>query len=118
VAPTQQLEKRDTYFICKHIKVVSDRITPAISNVLNNIKNKLKLERLHKDQQQEIEETQKDVEQLEEKAPVPEKKPVPPPPAPKKPVPQPVKPPVKPKPSKDHLDMGGNAPARSRPGVI
>lgn len=121
VAPTEQLEKRDTYFICKHIKVVSDRITPAITNVLNNIKNKIRLERIRQDQLREVEEQQKDIERLEEPQPKKPEQPKKPAPA-KTPAPQPVKPPVPkpktPKPNRDHLDMGGDKPVRSRPGVI
>ena len=97
VAPTEQLQKRDTYFICKHVKVVSDRITPAISNVLNRIKDRLKLERIRKDRELEIEEQKKEVERLEKK---------------NNPKPKPKKP------SKEHLDMGQSAPKKTRPGVI
>jgi len=120
-APTEKLDKRDTYFICKHIKVVSDRITPAITNVLNNIKNKIKLERIRKDQEREVQENQKDVDRLEEEV-QPNQEPRTPPPAKPKTPPAPVKPPVKaparPKPNREQLEMGVKTPARTRPGVI
>jgi hypothetical protein len=36
-APTQQLDKRNGYLICKHVKVVVDRIIPSISKVVKNV---------------------------------------------------------------------------------
>lgn len=119
VAPTQQLEKRNEYFICKHVKVVSDRITPAITNVLNRLKERLRLQKIRDDSSQELEEKklqeqeqinkQKNQETTQQEQPPP---PPPPPPAPPKPQKTPSKP------SRDHLDLGQSKPSRTRPGVI
>ena len=102
-APQEQLDKRNGYMVCKHIHVVAKRIGPAISNVVNRIKDKLKLERIRKDQEDEIAEQQKEIQRVQKKTqPKPPTKPKP----------------VKQKPSVEHKDMGQSKPTRSRPGVI
>jgi len=101
-APTKQLDKRDTYFVCKHVAVVSKRITPAINNVLNRLRDKLRLERIRKNREDEIAAEKAELERLEKdhkKKVEPKKEP-------------------KPKPNRDHLDLGGNKPRRSRPGTL
>jgi hypothetical protein len=114
-APTEQLEKRDTYFICKHIKVVSDRITPAIGNVLNRIKDRLRLEKIRDDREQELADKKLRQQEQETKQQEPEK-PQPQEQASPATPPKPKKPPVKP--DRGHLDMGQSKPSRTRPGVI
>lgn len=106
-APTKQLDKRDSYFVCKHIAVVSKRIAPAITNVINRLKDKLKLERIRKNREDEIAAEKAELERLENEKPAPQVV------APPK-----VKPEPKAKPNRDHLDMGGNKPRRTRPGVL
>ena len=103
VAPTEQLHKRNEYFICKHVKVVSDRITPAVSNVLNRIKDRLRLEKIRDDRARELQEPPLGAPKKEE--------------PPQPPAPKPTKPKA-PKPSREHKDMGQSKPSRTRPGVI
>ena len=55
-APQERLDLRDRYLICKHVKVVSDRIIPAVSRVLNNVTRKLKSEAIRQDEQRRIQE--------------------------------------------------------------
>lgn len=105
-APTEQLDKRNGYMVCKHIHVVAKRIAPAISNVVNRIKERLILERLHQTQEEEIEAQQEEIKKMQETKAKPPAK---------------AKPPVKPKPKKpsvEHKDMGQSRPTRSRPGVL
>ena len=101
-APTEQLDKRNGYMVCKHIHVVAKRIAPSIMNVLNRMKEKLILEKIRKDKEEE--------ERIKKQAPpVKEPKPV----TPTKPTPP------KKKPSVEHKDLGmSKAPTRSRPGVL
>ena len=53
-APTEQLDKRTGYLICKHVKVVSDRIIPSVSRVINDVARKLKVEEYNRKQEEDI----------------------------------------------------------------
>lgn len=102
-APTEQLDKRDGYMVCKHIHVVAKRIAPSVMNVLNRMKERLRLEEMHKEQEEEAKRKEQEVKKVEDKVkPTPSRKPTP-----------------KKKPSVEHKDLGmSKAPTRSRPGVI
>lgn len=57
VAPTEKLEWRGGYLICKHIKVVLDRVIPSVARVINDIKRKKHVEQFKL--QEEVEERRK-----------------------------------------------------------
>jgi len=99
-APTEQLDKRNGYMVCKHIHVVAKRIAPSVMNILNRMKEKLILEKIHQDQKDEAERKMQEVKKVEKTI-------------------APAKPELKKKPSVEHKDLGmSNAPSRSRPGVL
>lgn len=54
-APTEQLEKRNGYLVCKHVQVVSKRVIPAVSKVIGNVVKKLQeQERLTQEQEDKL----------------------------------------------------------------
>ncbi len=52
-APTEQLEKRNGYLICKHVHVVCKRVIPAVSKVLGNVVRNLQVEESKKREAEE-----------------------------------------------------------------
>lgn len=66
-APTQQLDKRNGYLVCKHVKVTSDRILPAVSRVVNDLARKLLVGENLKLQEQEVLDQEEDIRDKEER---------------------------------------------------
>lgn len=62
-APTEQLDKRNGYMICKHVKVVADRILPSVSRVINNVAQRLRVDEYKKKQEEEARSLQEEVDQ-------------------------------------------------------
>jgi len=77
VAPTEQLDKRNGFLICKHVKVVADRIIPSVSRLLNDLKRKIEMERIKKEEENKVrleeERVKKEQEKLLKKKPTPVK---------------------------------------------
>ena len=93
-APTEQLDKRNGYMVCKHIHVVAKRIAPSVMNVLNRMKERLIAEENRKAEEARIK--AEEAKKMKPRKPAPKKKP-----------------------SVEHKDLGmSKAPTRSRPGVI
>lgn len=76
-APTERLDLRSNYVICKHCKAVFERILPSVQHNINNIERKKKVEEAKKRKEQEgapppslkrqpAPEEVEDVEELEE----------------------------------------------------
>jgi hypothetical protein len=55
VAPTERLEDRNGFLICKHIKVVLDRVIPSVARVINDVKRKNQVEQFKKKEEFEKE---------------------------------------------------------------
>ena len=66
-APTQQLDKRKDYVLCKHVQVVIKRVIPAVSRVLKNLTRDLKLDEIHRNREEEIKREEEVLRQKEEK---------------------------------------------------
>jgi hypothetical protein len=99
-APTEKLDKRNGYLICKHVKVVADRIIPSVSRVINGVTRRLRHEEFKQQQEQEIREREEQLRLEEEKRQQgqPAKK--------KSPLPYKPKPAPPAKPNRNMLDMG------------
>ena len=67
-APTEQLDKRNGYLVCKHVKVTADQILPAVSRKVNDIARKLLVDQNKLIEQQEIEEAEQAIRDKEERA--------------------------------------------------
>lgn len=61
-APTQQLDKRNGYMICKHVKVVADRILPSVSRVINDVSRKLRVDEFKKEKDEEARKLQEEID--------------------------------------------------------
>lgn len=62
-APTEQLDKRNGYLICKHVKVVADRILPSVSRVINNVSRKMRVDEFKKKKEEEARKLQEEMDQ-------------------------------------------------------
>ena len=59
-APQERLDLRNGYMICKHVKVVSDRIIPSISKVIKNISRDLLVKENKTREEQELQSQEAD----------------------------------------------------------
>lgn len=93
-APTEQLDKRNGYLICKHVKVVADRIIPSVTRIINDVARKKRVEEFHRKEEEDL---RRQEEAKKKKAPKP-----------------------KPKNDREGLDMGisPSVKKRTRPGVL
>jgi hypothetical protein len=59
-APTKRLDLRSQFLICKHVKVVFDRIIPSLQRVINDIKRRKAVEEFKKQEEAERIQEEKD----------------------------------------------------------
>lgn len=65
-APTEQLDKRNGYLVCKHVQVVAKQVIPGISRVLNGLTRNLKLDEIRKTREEEIRQQEEEARLKEE----------------------------------------------------
>lgn len=67
-APSQRLDLRSQFLICKHVKVVFDRIIPSVQRVINDIKRRKGVEEYKRQEEENkrLEEENKRLEQEEQ----------------------------------------------------
>lgn len=66
-APTKDLQRRQGFMICKHVKVVADRILPAATRVLNDMVRRLQVENYKRREEEEARLLEQEVQQKKEK---------------------------------------------------
>ena len=57
-APTEQLDKRKNYMVCKHVKVVADRIIPSVTRVVNDVARKKRVEEFNRKEEEALKKQQ------------------------------------------------------------
>lgn len=66
-APTERLDLRANYLVCKHVQVAVKQVIPGITRVLNGLTRNLKLDEIRKTREDEIREQEEAGRQTEEK---------------------------------------------------
>lgn len=65
-APTERLDLRTNYLVCKHVQVVSKQVIPGVSRVLNGLTRTLKVDEIRKNREEELRQQEEDARLKEE----------------------------------------------------
>lgn len=66
-APTKDLARRQGYLICKHVKVVADRILPSATRVLNDMVRRLQVEDYKRQEEEEARRVEEEAQRKKNK---------------------------------------------------